>query len=612
MNFYLQKIVLSFENQISKYIDKKYFVLFFYILSGTLSLGLLIFRSNFLSAPDVAMHIFNVQQYAKEFQAGVFYPRWLGDWYGGYGAPIGVVYSPLVYFVAGLTTSLGLSVSLSLKLVVFISLVVSGYYLFKLSIIFYHPFAALLAGVVYQFAPYRIFDLYGRGALPEYVAFMWLPLLLYLGYQHIKNKRSIYIVWIALCFAGLIFTHFQIAILSLPVYVLAFGYFWLRSGTRSLWDILGLFAAFLIGATITTIYWLPAFLENKYINTGWLHNLVAGQLPVNQEWGNYLNNFLFGAQAYENTIWDALYGTNLQIGIGAIFGLFVIIWAIYINIYTRRHSIANDYHPLLLSILGLLGMFMSFDISRPVWMLLHGMEVVMFPWRWQTITAFAVAFLFGYIFDVQLTIVGNNYTNESRLGRMFFIPVFLLIGYFALSGLVMINNRGHLPDALMMQFDGSKKLTVDYYDWVFDDLYVPKQSVGFDYEKQPVLAHLVLSKDQETSIKVLEKSSSRVSFETISPSSTSVNVRTFWFPGWVAFINGEEVNVGVNPDDGTILINVPKGLSTVEVTFIDTPVRVYALWISFIGVVLVGCMLVISVFKSVGQYSLREGKKKGL
>jgi hypothetical protein len=594
MNLRLKNTILWIEKLINSNVRKRFFVLCVYAVTGVVSLGLLIFRSNFVSAPDAAMHVFNVQQYTQEFQSGVLYPRWLGDWYGGYGAPIGVVYSPLLYFVAGLINMLGLSVSFSLKVTVLASAVVSGYYLCKLLIVFYRPSAALLAGIAYQFAPYRIFDLYGRGALPEYVAFMWLPLLVYMGYLYVITRKVHLLVWIAFGVAGLVLTHFQVAVMFLPTWILLLGYFWFESKGKSFREAMGLASSFLIGGCISAIYWLPAFVENKYINTEWLQNLNAGELPVNQEWGNYLNNFLFGAQVYRGTVWDAIYKANLQIGFGAVFSFVIILWAVSITIYKRRLP-AFSWLPMPIAFIGLLGVFMSFGVSRPVWNQLPGFEVIMFPWRWQTVTSFASVFLLGYVVDRGIALFVDANDTIDPFGRTLIVSLILTAGYCSLGMLMMVINRGNLSDDLMRQFDGTRPLDVSSYEWVFDDLYVPAQSVGFDYASQPVVERVVSSNVHGSTISVVDETSNKFRFDIQNSGDSVINIRTFWFPGWKAFVNEQEVDVGVNSKDGTMLVHVPDGSSTVVVIFSDTPVRKFAVWISFAGLILIGCLLVMVI-----------------
>ena len=114
--------------------------------SATLLLSPLLFRPTFTSGPDIGMHIHNVQHFSDEIQKGVWYPRWFGDWYGGYGAPIGVAYPPLTYYSVAILAALGIPTLIVLKFILWGSLLVSGIIMYKLAAQFgVNPLGALVA-----------------------------------------------------------------------------------------------------------------------------------------------------------------------------------------------------------------------------------------------------------------------------------------------------------------------------------------------------------------------------------------------------------------------------------------------------------------------------------
>src|SRR5678815_5603499 len=65
---------------------------------------------NFIRGGDAAFHIFNTKQFATGLREGVLYPRWFGDFFNGYGAPVGIGYAPVTYYGGSLFMLLGLSV----------------------------------------------------------------------------------------------------------------------------------------------------------------------------------------------------------------------------------------------------------------------------------------------------------------------------------------------------------------------------------------------------------------------------------------------------------------------------------------------------------------------
>ncbi|HVN79608.1 MAG TPA: hypothetical protein VMW38_11475, partial [Terriglobia bacterium] len=58
-----------------------------------------------------------VRQFSQLLAEGVWLPRWLPDSNGGYGSPVFIFYSPLIYYVSAFVYWLTGSVVFSMKLV---------------------------------------------------------------------------------------------------------------------------------------------------------------------------------------------------------------------------------------------------------------------------------------------------------------------------------------------------------------------------------------------------------------------------------------------------------------------------------------------------------------
>ena len=52
-----------------------------------------------------------------------------------------------------------------------------------------------------------------------------------------------------------------------------------------------------------------------------------------------------------------------------------------------------------------------------------------------------------------------------------------------------------------------------------------------------------------------------------------LRVRTFYFPGWHASVDGVDTPLSAEPVTGAILLKVPAGIHNVGIVFSDTPVR---------------------------------------
>jgi uncharacterized membrane protein YfhO len=73
----------------------------------------------------------------------------------------------------------------------------------------------------------------------------------------------------------------------------------------------------------------------------------------------------------------------------------------------------------------------------------------------------------------------------------------------------------------------------------------------------------------------------------------AAGVRTFYFPGWKAYLDSAEITIKTDTKSGGIVIDIPKGKHTLEIKFIDTPIRNYAKLISLISLSVTGLLLFI-------------------
>jgi len=131
---------------------------------------------------DSYSHIFWIGEWHKLWDAGIFYPRWMPDSFGGFGAPSFYFYPPLTFFFSSalyavlpqLTPpTIGKLLSL---LITFGSGSAFWFYLKWRTRDDRNATLLLLATLLYVFAPYRFFDYSVRGAISEHLAFVWLPL----------------------------------------------------------------------------------------------------------------------------------------------------------------------------------------------------------------------------------------------------------------------------------------------------------------------------------------------------------------------------------------------------------------------------------------------------
>lgn len=129
----------------------------------------------------------------------------------GFGYSWNLFYSPLTAYLPLIFKILGVSFATCIKLFMFVVVFLSGYFMYLfVKKVTKNNNIAIIAGILYIFAPYRLTDMYIRNALAELTSFVFLPLI-FLGLYNIfnieeNNEKNKYIPLI-MGTIGLILTH---------------------------------------------------------------------------------------------------------------------------------------------------------------------------------------------------------------------------------------------------------------------------------------------------------------------------------------------------------------------------------------------------------------------
>ena len=104
--------------------------------------------------------------------------------------------------------------------------------------------------------------------------------------------------------------------------------------------------------------------------------------------------------------------------------------------------------------------------------------------------------------------------------------------------------------------------------------------------------HAVISTDETAQIQVVLWQLSRRIFTVNAAQATTINLQTYWFPGWQATVNGQVVETQTRLSDGTIEFSIPEGTSDITVSFVDTPIRTIGGIISLLSAIIVAGIII--------------------
>jgi hypothetical protein len=365
--------------------------------------------------PDGLFHLHRSRALAEALRQGVLYPRWFPDFAFGYGYPVLNYYAPAYYYGPALLHLAGLTVVDGARLTLALCYGLSGLALYGALRTGLRAPAALAGALLYLAFPYRRYDLWVRGALPEFAAFVWPPLLLYFSILLLRPARrtawlSLPALGLALSWAGLILTHNLTALMALMVTA----------------------AAVPLAAALPTL----AHLGNNYANR---LAQVALRLGTPALWGGLLSAF-YGVPALWEAAWVGIGATPSAHGYAAHFAAWTDLnqsglrydypaaaaATVPLPSYTLPLLLlggvallrpGRQRSALVLALAGaLLALWLTTGSSSALWAAAAPvLGKLQFPWRWQTILALALAAVLALVVDQIITLLKHGFPTGVRV-----------------------------------------------------------------------------------------------------------------------------------------------------------------------------------------------------
>lgn len=203
--------------------NKKYIVCYLVII---LMASFPLFNNYLIRGHDIYFHLMRIEGLAQGLRAGEFPVRIQPAWYDGYGYAVSVFYSDLFLYPAALLRLLGISLQDTYKVYVVLcniaTALISGY---SFGTIFRKREIGVFGSCLYTLAPYRLVNLYTRGALGEYTGMIFWPLLIYscvLLLNEDRNKVQLQkgAVFMGISMAGMLQSHMLTAEIACMVLLL--------------------------------------------------------------------------------------------------------------------------------------------------------------------------------------------------------------------------------------------------------------------------------------------------------------------------------------------------------------------------------------------------------
>ncbi|MFH1832986.1 MAG: 6-pyruvoyl-tetrahydropterin synthase-related protein [Candidatus Levyibacteriota bacterium] len=494
-----------------------------------------------LPTHDGEYHVIRFYEFDKVLRDGNFYPRWAPDLNNGFGVPLFNYVYPLPNYFASLLHLFGISFIDSFKLNMFFASIFGTIFFYLWTRRFWGNLGGVVSCAFYSFSPYRFVDVYIRGSVGEIWALAFFPAFLWSITNFIKTKSMKDFVLSSLFLSALIFSH---NILALMFFFFSMSYvaFLILKEENKKDVVLKILLIIFLGLGLSSIFWLPAVLETKFVTGLQIYNvkenfpdLFALLIP---SWGSG-----FSGGSLQNQM-------SFQIGIANLFAVFSSVIILVLSIRKKAEYKSSIFFFLTWFVITF---FLMLKTSLPIWEKVPFMDYFQFPWRFLSLEIVVASFLAGSIVKAH---------KPKLLAAFFIILVFLLgIGY---AKPAYYFNRDDNYYVTRSNFIDGTNSPGNFFNTIWMNNQLAKQK-----EK-------IILKKEDGEINSFKIKSTIYEFNVFIKKDLKIAVNTAYFPGWIATVDGRNVETFYDKD-GLLTFSVPKGNHNIMVRFSETPIRKIAL-----------------------------------
>lgn len=504
------------------------------------------------------MQAMRVLQLDKCLRDGQIPCRWVPDMGYGYGYPQFNYYPPLPYYAMESFHLLGFSILDSVKIGFILSFLLSAITMFFLGKSLWGNWGGLVSSVFFTYAPYRAMDVYNRGAVGEFWALAFFPLIFWSIYEFIKKEKLIYLVWLAIGITGLLLSHNISSMIFLPFIV---GWVFLLLFVFKKWRLITkIILGGIWGIGMAAFFVLPLIFERKFAHT---ETLLMGYF-------NYLAHFVSWRQLFFSTHWGYSSsilgpGDDMSFSVGLLHWLLAFLAVIFA--FWKKE---NKKLFLICSFLfmgGILAAFITHLRSSFIWNNFPVLAWLQFPWRFLVISIFLFSILAGGL----LKFVSKKKIFVSSF--LIFLAIFLNASFFQPASWYDITDKEKFSGELW-----EKQLTISIFDYLPIFAQMPPDKKAPD---EPIFIQgegEVMSYEKGTN---WQKGKIKVSRE------ATVRLPVFYFPGWQVLVNGQKTDFSYDNFLGLPTFSLVQGEHQVFTRLYDTPIRKIGNLVSLVSFLLV-------------------------
>lgn len=493
-----------------------------------------LFHPGFFQSDDGEWMVIRFSAFHQAFRDGQFPVRFLGRLNYGYGYPVANFLYPGFMYLAEIPKILGFSFVNSIKIILGLAMIGSSVFTFLWLRKFFGKLESIIGSLFYLYAPYHLFDLYKRGSIGEVLALAIIPFILWQIEKKSPVCRQAGFFFTTIGIAFLIIAHNTLAVLFLPLIILYMLLdIFIADKNKKLHATRYTLHAISLALGLSAFYWIPAVFELGYTR--------FSQTAVSQ-WNNYF-------------VRQELVGYSMIL-------IFLLTLFLFV---TKKIKVSKHRVTVLLFAIGILSIFFATSLSVSLWNFLP-VSFIQFPFRLLSIVILSASFLAACVISVL--------SGKLKIVVGIILLFFLLISSFPFLSPTQFFDKG---EGFYSTNEGTTTV---------QDEYMPKWAKVKPTEHFEEKVEIVEGKG---AISNLVFNSKKLEFNLLSESSSILRINTIYYPGWKAFVDGQELNIQYQNDQGVMEISVPKGEHKIKLNFSETPLRLAADIISVLSfLILIG------------------------
>ncbi len=391
---------------------------------------------------DINFHLMRIEGLAQGLQMGQFPVKIQPAWYEGYGYGCSVFYGDIFLYLPAILHLLGISLQNSYKVYVFATqAAVIGISAYSFQRIFQNKYISFLGTALYSLAIYRLTNIFVRGAVGEYTAMIFLPLIAYalvllLHRNSLQKERNKGCLLLALGMTGILQSHILSAEMVCIILAFICVIYFRRVFTKQV------FLSF-VKAVCLTLFLNLGFLVPfaDYMLTGKFNvNAINGGWRVEQniqDYGAFLSQL---AQVFYHAGGGNLeraLGTEgeMPLGVGCSLVLAIVFFLFLLFKLTKEEKQSFPWKIAKISCLtAVLSLFMStcyfpWEVLRKSNVLIRYIVInLQFPWRFCTIASVSLVILWCSL--IRITMTRWSLTKAAAAGGAVIVISMITAGYF--------------------------------------------------------------------------------------------------------------------------------------------------------------------------------------